>query len=149
MFKKKQKKLNKKGLEFLSWVLLIAFSVAIGTFVFIWMRGFAEKEMGQITKVVYDTQECSSVSVRTDTICQDLAVIKLNITNNNKRDVNRLIFRLYDLYGNPETRDINITLKPDEQQYVRVIKQGTTKKLEIIPSTFRDELQSKKTEIIC
>lgn len=143
------KNLKKRGLEFLSWVLLIALSVALGTFTFIWMKDFSGGAIDQAVKVVYNTEECYSISVKMDSICQDLAVIKLNLTNNNKRDINRLVFRLYDIYGNPETRELNITIKPDEQAELKVIKQGTIEKFEVVPVTFKNELEAKKTEIHC
>ncbi|MDP2750645.1 MAG: hypothetical protein Q8O89_07480 [Nanoarchaeota archaeon] len=140
---------NKKGMEAISWVLFLALGVALSTFAFLWIRGFTISSSDKLVQVAYDTEECLSVSVSIDSICQDLSVVKLNLTNNNKRDVNKLLLRTYDLYGNPENREILLTLKPDEQTTLNTMKQGTLSKLEIIPVTYRNELEKKKVEIIC
>lgn len=42
---------------------------------------------------------------------------------------------MIDIYGNPQPRVLNTTIRPQEKQEIKLVKQGIVKKIEVIPST--------------
>ena len=127
---------NRRGAtQWLSWVLLVGFTVGISVFVYGWMVDQANKSATQMQSIVEDSSECDYLSIYVSSICQDAQHIYLNITNSNALDVDRIIFRTFDLESQPDMRNRSVSIRPQSTKELTVLKQGITKKLELIPMT--------------
>ena len=123
----------------ISWVLLLAFVVALSTFMFNWTQSRNEVFAKEL-QVMADTAECDSVSIRVQESCQNPQLLNINISNSNSIKVDQLVFNIYDVYlENPLTRVKNITIFPSEVENLKILKQSTTQQLEIVPVVFTEE----------
>jgi hypothetical protein len=137
---KKSMMMNKRGISvWISWVLIIAFMTIIAAFMFGWTSSFTAQSTGRL-KEVYDTVDCNFVTISIDSICQNTQTLNMNITNRKNIDVDKLIFRIYDIYGNPEAKevDVYITHGKINTEHVTIIKQGVTSILEAVPIIVKD-----------
>ncbi|MFP4117472.1 MAG: hypothetical protein ACLFTR_00960 [Candidatus Woesearchaeota archaeon] len=117
----------------LSWVLLLAFVVALSVFMFAWSEERGEMFAGEL-RVMADTAECNSVRIRIEDICQNPQSLEFNITNRESITVNQLSMNIYDVYvESPISRDYDVDIRPADTRNVRVLKQSTTYQLEIVP----------------
>jgi len=138
--------LGKKGISiWISWVLIIAFMAILAVFMFSWTTSFADTHTGRL-KEVYNTVDCNFVTVSIDSICQNTQTLNMNITNRKNIDVDKLIYRIYDIYGNPEAKEVDVFIRHGKAntEKVTVIKQGVTSVIEVIPVIIKDE-----NKIIC
>lgn len=124
---------GKKAISiWISWVLVMLFASLLSVVVYKWVSGLA----GQTTKDlkrIYDTDECDQVSLRIENVCQDTQSLYTNITNNNELKIDRVLFRMFDVFNFPESTERNITITPGRTEEVQVFKQHSVKRLEIIP----------------
>lgn len=139
-------KLNKKGISiWISWVLIIAFMAILAVFMFNWTSSFTTSQTDRL-KEVYNSVDCNFVTISIDGICQNTQILNMNVTNRKNIDVDMLIFRIYDIYGNPEAKEIEKFIRHGKTntETVKVIKQGITSITEVVPVVIKD---NKK--IIC
>lgn len=129
-----KKHMNKKGVaEWMSWVLIMGFAVALGVFFFAWIRGFATDSTEEISDRSERITLCESASVRIEKLCQDTQTLNINISNSNNIRIDELTFRFFNIYEEPELRGLNLTLKPGETNSIKLVKQGIVKQVEILP----------------
>ena len=127
-------KSNKKGIEvWLSWVLLVAFSVFIGTLVLQWSRSHTTRTVEDLTQKGEILTICQETGVAVNSYCQKTQTLNINVTNNNNRKVDALLVRGFDIYGNPQNGERNISLQPDNSKSIQIVKQGVLKKAEVMP----------------
>src|SRR3989338_4735412 len=112
--------------EWLSWVLLFAFVVGLGIFIYFWMVSRTQASVNQMNTIVADSADCDSVSIYVFSSCQDIQKISFNITNSNTLQIDALVFRTYDLSASPEVQTRNITIRPGSTREVIAFKQGIT-----------------------
>lgn len=141
---------SKKGdSQWLSWVLLTAFMVALGVMMQNFMTGFTEDTTQSIKERVYNSEECDSVAISIDSVCQNTQSLYINLTNRRDIAISKVMFRMYDIYNGPTWLESNVTidLGIDDTQEVIALRQGDFKKvsrLEVVPVVFKDNF-----EIIC
>lgn len=138
--------MNKKGISvWISWVLIIAFMAVIAAFMFGWTSSFTKSSTDRL-KEVYDSVDCQLVTISIDSICQNTQTLNMNITNRKNIDIDNLIFRIYDIYGNPETKEVDTFIRHGKTnvEKVEVIKQGITSVIEVVPVVIKSD-----TKIIC
>ena len=124
---------KKADAVWLSWVLLLAFVVALSVFMFAWTEDRGEMFIGEL-RVMADTAECNSVRIGIRDICQRPQSIEMNITNRDSIAINQLAVNIYDVYvESPASHDININIRPSDVQNIRILKQSTTHQIEIVP----------------
>lgn len=130
---------SKKGVDiWVSWVLLLAFVVALSAFMFTWFNEQNDKLAGDL-RVMSDTAECDSVGLHVEDICQNAQVLYINISNKNSIRIDQLVFSVFDVYlESPVLRTVNLTLRPSEVEALQVLKQATTQQLEITPVIFTE-----------
>lgn len=130
---------SKKGIsQWLSWVLLVVLAVILSVAVFKWASGVVRDRSNDLVRL-YDNEECETTSIRIENACQDTQTLYMNITNNNEQRVNGLLFRLFDVFKQPDVREKNLTLYPGRSETVRVLKQYSVKNVEVIPVVRTDE----------
>jgi hypothetical protein len=139
MFKKMR--FGKKGsAEWISWVLIIAFTAVLAAFMFGWTKSFTDKQTGKM-KEVYDSLDCNYVQLSIDSICQNTQTLNMNITNRKNIDIDKLIFRIYDIYGNPEGKEVDLFIRhgKSNSEYIEVIKQGVASVVEVVPVFIKND----------
>ena len=125
---------HKKGVaEWLSWVLLVALAVVIGTFVLQWTKGHTTETVEDLTEKGEILTFCQEAGVAVLGYCQDTQTLNINVTNNNNRRVDALIVRGFDIYKNPQGGQKNISLDPEKTKNVVVVKQGVLIRAEVMP----------------
>ncbi len=123
----------------LSWVLLLAFVVALSVFMFAWSEERGEMFAGEL-RVMADTAECNSIRIRIQDICQNPQSIEMNVTNSESITVNQLSMNIYDVYvESPVSRSVDVNIRPSDVRNVRVLKQSTTYQIEIVPVIITDD----------
>ena len=133
-----RRKLGKKGVEaYVSWILLTAFAVAISVFMYSWINSQVETSVDNIEQRS-DLSMCDDIGLNIKNMCQNTQTLNTNITNVKLLAVSQLNFRFFDLYDNVDQRQVNITIRPGDTQFIEVIKQGTLKQVEIIPVIKQD-----------
>ncbi len=127
---------NKKAMaEWISWVLVIGLGVLLSIVVYYWMVERTNVSTEQMQTVVYDSSECSSVGINIDAVCQDTQVLYINLSNTDNLAVNALFFRMLTIFGDVSSKEINVTIKSGRTEALAVIKEGTLKKLDVLPVT--------------
>jgi hypothetical protein len=117
----------------ISWVLLVGFTVAIGMLVMRFMTGYAHKTMEELVERDNQIGLCDAASVNVKDICQNTQVLNINVSNNGNLRVDELLFRMVDIYGAPQTAYKNQTINTEKVLSVSVVKQGVVRHVEIMP----------------
>ncbi len=126
--------MGKKGVSaWLSWVLLVALAVIIGTFVLQWTKSQATETVEDMVEQGDILTLCQEAGLAVNGYCQNTQTLNMNVTNNNNRKVDALIVRGFDIYNNPQGGQKNISLDPEKAKSVVVVKQGVLKRAEIMP----------------
>ena len=125
---------NKRGIEvWLSWVLLVAFSVLIGSIVLQWSKAQTTKTVDDLTEKGEILTLCQETGISVNSYCQKTQTLNINVTNNNNRKVDALIVRGFDIYNKPQGGERNISLEPEKTKSVAIVKQGVLKRAEVMP----------------
>ena len=139
MLKNFPRKFFRKGISiYVSWILVMAFVVGLSTFMFMFMRGYAETSAQQIKERGLSAIECDSLFITIDSACQNTQNLYINIINRGDITVDGMIFRMYDLYYEPQIDRKNLTLEVGKYnaKEVQLIKRGDVKKIrkiEVVP----------------
>jgi len=136
----------------MSWVLLTAFMVALSTFMYDWIINYSESSAEDID-ATYRGESCSETAMKISG-CQDSENLKLEIENKGNLKITGLIFRLYDIYGDIESKEKDITIKAGKIKYADILKQGTIQMLQSIPvlddgSVCRDKMHTLENITTC
>ena len=125
---------GRKGISvWISWVLLVAFSVLIGSIVLNFTRSHTTATVDDITEKGEILTLCQETGVAVNSFCQKTQTLNMNVTNNNNRKVEALMVRGFDIYGNPHGGERNASLEPEKTKSISVVKQGVLKRAEVMP----------------
>lgn len=125
---------GKKGIEaWISWVLIVGFSVAVGALVMRFMTGFTTSTVEEMIERDNQQTLCDSAAISVKAICQNTQVLNINVSNNGNMRVEELLFRMYDIYNMPQVTYKNLTINTEKTLSVGVVKQGVIKQAEIMP----------------
>ncbi|MCX6709977.1 MAG: hypothetical protein NTV63_03445, partial [Candidatus Woesearchaeota archaeon] len=103
-------KISRKGVAtWISWVLIMAFTVALGTFVFRWSSGYAESSAADIGDRSARSS-CDSAAIEIRSACQTEGVIYATIENKKDLRIDQIVFSMFDIFGNAESREKVISL---------------------------------------
>ena len=134
IIKMQMRQLKKRGVSvWVSWVLLLAFMVILSAFMYNWIYGYTEESTEEMKKRVENTETCESLAMTVDNVCQDSQILYINITNRGNINLNQIIFRLYDFEEMVTTSKKNITVRPNAEEEVRVLKSIVVNELDAIP----------------
>ena len=125
---------GKKGIQaWISWVLIVGFSIAIGALVMRFMTGFATGTVEEMIERDNQQKLCDSASISVRGICQNTQVLNINVSNNGNLRIDELLFRMYDIYTVPQVTYKNQTINTEKTLAVGVVKQGVIKQVEVMP----------------
>ena len=125
---------GKKGVSvWISWVLLTAFVVFIGTFVLQWSKSHTTKTVEDLTEKGEILTLCQETSISVAGYCQKPQTLNINVTNNNNRKVDGLKVRAFDIYNAPQGGEKNVSIAPQKTLSIEVVKQGVLKHAEVMP----------------
>ena len=136
--------MNKRGADvWISYVLLVGFTVALAAFIYSWMTGFSIEKTTEIKERIYDADICGSVAISINA-CNSSQTLYINITNRGDIRINQLIFRL-DNGTDYTSFEINTTIKPQNSETfnftnVKIINATP----DVVPATFKD-----KYDVVC
>lgn len=126
--------LKKRGISaWVSWVLLVGLAVTIGTFFFGFARDYATQSSEDALFRGETRTSCDNSALLVKGICQNAQALNINISNSDTLDIEAIAFRITDIFNNPGLRQVNESLRPNEEKNFRVVRQGTAKQVEIIP----------------
>ena len=130
---------GKKGdSAWLSWILLVSFSVGLGVFMFKWMTGFTQSSTQQIASRV-EQSDCTSIGISILEACQTPEELRLTLVNKKSLNVDQILINYVDIYDNPGTKVINFSLRVNKPEKLSVLKQGITKQFELIPKAITQD----------
>ena len=125
---------NKKAQAiWISWVILGAFAVALGIIVGTQMIQMSEKSSEEIKNYVYDTQECQSVGINIQNICQNPEALNIELANIRNIKLQEVLLRIFDGSGDAETKNIAFSLEPGKEKTLSVGKSRIADRVEILP----------------
>lgn len=117
----------------ISWVILLAFTVMVGTMVLQWSRGSATTTVEDMAEKGDILTFCQETGVSVNGYCQKTQTLNMNVTNNNNRKVDALMVRGFDIYNSPQGAQKNVSIDPGKAKSVSIIKQGVLKEAEVMP----------------
>lgn len=131
---------NKKGVSlYISWILLMLLIISLSAIMYNWYNQRAERS-ADILKEQSTEDVCNKVGILIENICQNTQTLNINISNSRDIKVNQLIFGLIDIYKDPETKKVNVTIYPGETEQIEIIKQGTLYQVDVIPVVVVDKI---------
>ncbi len=131
---------NKKGVSlYISWILLMLLIISLSAIMYNWYSQRAERS-ADILKEQSTEDVCNKVGILIENICQNTQTLNINISNSRDIKVNQLIFGLIDIYKDPETKKVNITIYPGETEQIEIIKQGTLYQVDVTPVVVVDKI---------
>ena len=129
---------KKRGISlYVSWILLMMFIISLSAVMYNWYHQRAERST-EILKEQSTEDVCDKVGILIKDLCQNTQTLNTNISNTKDIKINQLIFGLIDIYKDPETKKINITIYPGETEHIEIIKQGTLYQVDITPVVVTD-----------
>lgn len=130
---------SKKGAAaWLSWVLIISFSVGLGAFMFRWMTGFTQNTADKLSDKVEES-DCNLIGISVLDACQTVEELKLELDNKRSLNVDQIVLNYIDIYDNPETKILDFSLRVNKKEKLSVLKQGIIKQFELIPRAIRED----------
>lgn len=127
---------SKKGdSTWISWILIISFSVGLGVFMYKWMTGFTTSTTNQMMSRMEES-DCTMIGVSVLDSCQTVEELRLTLINKKGLNVDQFIINYVDIYDNPGVKAVNFSLRVNKREELRVLKQGIVKQFEIIPRAF-------------
>jgi hypothetical protein len=125
---------EKRGVSvWISYVMLTAMVVSLGILVLRFSRDNTEQTVEDLVERGDALTECEQTGIHIREACQDAQTLNMNVTNVNNRRVDELLVRTFDIYRNPGSGGLNVTILPQETKEVSVIKQGISTRAEVIP----------------
>lgn len=137
--------ISKKGVEqWISYVLLILFSVVIASLLFVWMKDYATGATDTFTEK-FNTEKCAQISISIDdAILKNAQTLYITVTNRNYLRINGILVRIYYDTG-PELFEKKKLTKPQiTNDYELNITTGNIQAIHVIPYYQADDVR-----IIC
>ncbi|MBW2996719.1 hypothetical protein KY349_00090 [Candidatus Woesearchaeota archaeon] len=130
----------------ISWVLLVAFAVVLSAFMYNFMVSYTESSTEDMKKVVYNTDECRSVSLDIDSACMSAQVLNITLQNRNYARIDKMDFRLYSDIVPIHTNLTDIAMNPNRKKLIEIDTgtASTVTRVEVIPHIEKEDL-----DIIC
>ncbi len=124
---------NKKGVSlYISWILLMLLIISLSALMYNWYNQRA-KRSADVLKEQSTEDVCDKVGILIKYLCQNTQTLNINISNKGDIKVNQLVFGLINIYKDPETKKVNITIYPGETEHLEIIKQGTLYQVDVTP----------------
>lgn len=115
--------MHKKGIEvWISWVVLVAFVIFLGTMVFYWMRDFSADRITDLQDRLDVREKCDLVGIElSEVISKNAQTLNMKVTNRDYLAINQVVFSLYGDKSSFIMANIsNITLKPNSSKTIDI-----------------------------
>jgi hypothetical protein len=125
----------------MSYVLITGFAVILSVFMYSFMVDYTKSSADDMKKVVYNTDECRSVSINIESVCLSAQSLNITLQNSNYARIDRLDFRIYDGRIPKFTNQTNITMNPNRVKTVSLnIGTASASRVEVIPHIEKDNM---------
>ncbi len=138
---------TKKGVSpYISWILLMAFVVAISAFMYSFMTDYANDTTTDIKKQVFNTDECRTISLNIVSACISSQTLNITLQNTGYIRIEGIDFRVYDEFNVPiHTNRTTTALNPNRIKPMELnVGVSGVGLVEIIPV-----IEKENIEIIC
>jgi len=147
------KKIRKKAAsEWISYVLLIGFTVALAAFVYAWMTGYTTKSVTDVKERVYNSDLCDSLGVSAIACLNSSSSqnLYINVTNRGDLRITKLLFRFFQSEMPVSDIEIDTIIKPQQTKSFNASQLNITGQLN---SSFRvdvvPETEKEKVLVVC
>jgi hypothetical protein len=126
---------GKKGIDqWISWTLLLVFSVLLASIVAYWMKDYIAGTSGDMVKRSHITEYCDGVGIEIqDLVAKNSQTLNMKVVNTYNLAINKIIFRVYDADNNILINMTNVTIKPGQNKTVEISKNETIAFIEAVP----------------
>jgi hypothetical protein len=102
---------NKKGLsEIISYILILSLAVSLGTFIMVWYKGLAEKEVSGVLTPLEGTSQCDDVNIN---VVFNYDSCAITVYNTGNLAVKGLKITYADAFGGFNTTDyLDMQIQP-------------------------------------
>ena len=137
---------GKKGIDqWISWTLLLVFSVLLASIVSYWMKDYITGTSGDMTRRARTTEYCDGVGIEIqDLVAKNSQTLNMKVVNTYNLAINKIIFRVYDADNYILMNVTNVTIKPGQNKTIEIPKNATISLVEAVPVILEDGEQ-----IIC
>jgi len=130
---------KKAQAAWVSYVILIAFAVAIGVIVGSQLIQMSQKNSQELKDYIYDTQECQGVGISVQTICQNPEALNIELSNIKSIQLEEVVLRIFDGSGDAETQNVPFLLEPGKEKTLSIGKSRIADRVEILPVIYVDD----------
>lgn len=123
----------------ISWVIIIGLVVVIAALVGKTIIDTTKEASEGLGDYLQDTQECKLAGISIKDSCQLPQVLNIEVENTETVEITGLLFRFFDVTGDAETKNINISIRPEETKDLEVPKSRMAVTTEIIPIIWTEE----------
>ena len=119
-------KINKKGMsEVISYILILALAVSLGTFITVWYKSTTEKQIAGFLTPVEGTSQCDEVNVN---LVFNYDACSVNVYNTGSLTITDMKITYSDTGGNSNITDYNkINLMPRSNVPLDIPVEGITR----------------------
>ncbi|MFH1065081.1 MAG: hypothetical protein V1734_01075 [Nanoarchaeota archaeon] len=121
--------MNKKGAEWISYILATAFFVSLSVMIIIWAKGHTEETTASTIKYIEGREECKMVFIDANTDCDNFEV-----ENKGTITIKNFIVRFNSTDGVlSQMEEDTGPLLPDPEQTISLIIPPDTSSVELLP----------------
>lgn len=137
---------GKKGFDqWVSWVLLLVFSVLLASIVSYWMKDYVGGLVTDLWIRSHTTEYCDGVGIEIqDLVAENSQTLNMKVVNTYNLAINKIIFRVYDANNYILINITNVTIKPGQNKTIEIPKNATISLVEAVPVILEEGKQ-----IIC
>lgn len=130
---------------YISWVLLMAFAVVLSALMYSFMVDYTNDSVSDIKRVVYNADECRSVSLVISSSCFSAQILNITLENNNYARIDTMDFRLFNGRVPIHMNQTNISMNPNRVKAIE-LKTGASAvtMVEVIPHIMKEDM-----DIVC
>lgn len=142
---KMNKKILKRGVSvYISWVLVMAFMILLGSLMFTWIINQVGSQTEKFS-IIGDEQDCKEIFFSIDESCQDDFKVFVDISNTRNHRIDGFKIILFDIYDDFYESSIDFSINPGKTDKISLLKHGTLNVIEMIPYFYSDD----KKKILC
>jgi len=139
---------KKAASEWISYVLLIGFTVALAAFVYSWMTGYTSNSVQEVKERIYNSDLCDSIGVSV-TACLNSSssqTLYINVTNRGDLRITKLLFRFFQSEMPVSDAEFDSVINPQHSKNFSASQVNltgavnSTTKVQVVPETTKDNL---------
>ena len=143
---------SKKAITpWISWVILVAFTIVLGGFVSIWMKERVIETVDNVKIRIFHSDDCERVGIDIrEVVLKNTQTLNMKVINTYDVRVDQLAFTLYTTKsGIANSSTVNITIKPNENKTVELGTNQSIAILKITPVYFKLKGETDMIRVVC